>query len=82
MILFVLFAILSTISGQLGPSYDPLFFDQMIYLAAGIIFLIIIVIVIIIAVWAVLKKRKNKQFQKSPDDSLDDSTNEKKWDGI
>jgi len=78
MILSVFFAILSSISGQIGPNYDPLFYDVMLYIVSGIIFLIIIITVIVKVVLAIRKKRKNKQYQ----ESLDDSPDEKGWDGI
>ena len=33
-------SILSTIAGQLGPNYDPLFYDVMIYIFGTIMFTI------------------------------------------
>jgi len=49
--------ILSTITGQLGPNYDPLFYDVMIYayVIGGIIFTVIILVIILV----ILKNRKN-----------------------
>ncbi len=82
MILFVFFSILSTIYGQLGPNYDPLFYDVMLYFVIGIIFLIIIIVVIVTTVLVIRKKRKNKQYQQSLGDSSDDSSDEKGWNGI
>ena len=80
------FAILSTISGQLGPNYDPLFYDVTFYIAGGIIFLIIMIIVIVLVVSAKSKKINNKQhvdaLDDSSDDNIDDSLDKEKWDGI
>lgn len=97
MIFFALFAVLSNFSGQLGPNYDPLFYDVIIYLVAGIIFLIIIIAIIVKILLIIRKKRKNKaylnsneNFQDPPkdnfldksDNDFSDDSNEKKWDGI
>jgi len=79
MIFFVFFTILSAITGQLGPNYDPLLYDVVISSTIGIIFLIIIIVVIVLVI---RKIRKNKQFQESFDDSSTDSSDGKKWDGI
>ena len=49
--------ILSTVTGQLGPNYDPLFYDIMIYayVIGGIIFAVIILVIILV----ILKNRNN-----------------------
>ena len=46
MILFWIFGILPTVFGQLGPNYDPLFYDVMIYIFAAIILVISIIVLI------------------------------------
>jgi hypothetical protein len=56
MMLFSIFAILSTVFGQLGPNYDPLFYDVMIYIFAAIILVISIIVLI---VRKVLKNNNN-----------------------
>ena len=48
--------ILSAITGQLGPSYDPLFYDVVLYIW-GIIFLIVIIIIVIV----IIKRKKRKR---------------------
>ena len=47
-LLATLFNILPTITGQLGPNYDPLFFDVMTYIFAAIILIVIVIIAIIV----------------------------------
>ena len=81
----VIFSILSSIRGQLGPNYDPLFYDVMLYTIVGVIFLIII-IVVIVAIVKNHRGEKNIQYQESLDESKekpeDAPSDEKKWDGI
>ena len=72
MILSVFFSILSSISGQLGPNYDPIFYDVIIYIVGGILFSIIFIAVIIYIALKVSKKRKYKKYQESLDKSSDD----------
>ena len=58
------FSILSAITGQIGPNYDPLFYDVMIYVT-GIVLLIIIIAVIVL----VNKSRKRRTNESSKYDS-------------
>ena len=85
MLYSVIFSILSSIRGQLGPNYDPLFYDVILYTIVGVIFLIILIVVIVVVVKN-RKGEKNIQYQESPDkleeESEEKSSDEKKWDGI
>ncbi len=58
MLIFLL-NILSAITGQLGPNYDPLFYDSMIY--AYFIGGIIILTSIIVMIYAILKSQKKRK---------------------
>jgi NhaP-type Na+/H+ or K+/H+ antiporter len=57
--------ILSTVTGQLGPAYDPLFYDFMVYAFGSIIFIIIVAAIII----PILMRRKKKKPTKRDDDT-------------
>ena len=70
------------IFNQLGPNYDPIFYDVMLYIVGGVIFLIIIILVIVVVVLTKSKKRNNKQHLDTLNDSIDDSSDKEKWDGI
>lgn len=54
----ILMNILSSVTGQLGPSYDPLFYDFMVY-ALGLIIFIIIPVAIIVPILIIRKKKKS-----------------------
>jgi len=85
MLYSVIFSILSSIRGQLGPNYDPLFYDVILYTIVGVIFLIILIVVIVVVVKN-RKGEKNIQYQESSDKLEEESeekySDEKKWDGI
>lgn len=76
MILSMFFAILSTFSGQLGPNYDPLFYDVMIYIFSGIFLLVFIIVVI---VYLIVRRKNKKKYFKSRNNFSDDS-DKKNWD--
>ena len=46
--LATLFNILPTVTGQLGPNYDPLFFDVVLYIVAAVIAIIMGIVAIIV----------------------------------
>jgi len=46
--LATLFNILPTVTGQLGPTYDPLFYDVILYIVAAVIAIIVGIIAIIV----------------------------------
>ena len=48
-LLGTVFSILSTVFGQLGPNYDPLFYDVMVYIFGTIMFTVFLLG--IIAYW-------------------------------
>ena len=52
--------ILSIVTGQLGPNYDPLFYDVMIYIIAIVLGSFILMIVSI--VYVLLKRSKHKKY--------------------
>jgi len=53
--------ILSIVTGQLGPNYDPLFYDVLIYIYA-IVFISFILMIISI-VYFLLKRSKYKKYR-------------------
>jgi heme/copper-type cytochrome/quinol oxidase subunit 2 len=61
------FSILSAITGQIGPNYDPLFYDVMLYVT-GIVLLIVIIVVITV----VAKNRKRRTKASNKYDSSND----------
>ena len=66
-LLVTLFNILPTVTGQMGPNYDPLFFDVMTYIFAAIILIIIVIIAII--VFLVIRKKIHVKPQMGADDT-------------
>ena len=60
----MLINILSNIENQIGPAYDPLFYDFMVY-AFGFIILVIIAIAVIVPI--VILRRKKKSSNKGED---------------
>jgi len=52
--------ILSIVTGQLGPNYDPLFYDVMIYIIA-IVFIFLILMIVSIA-YFLQKRSKYKKY--------------------
>ncbi len=53
----IFLSILSSLTGQLGPNYDPLFYDVMIYIYISIIFAILIGFAVVIVVVKIIRKR-------------------------
>ena len=57
--------ILSSVTGQLGPAYDPFFYDFMVYAFGSIIFIIIAAAIIV----PIIISRKKKKSTKKDDDT-------------
>ena len=51
-------SVLSSLTGQLGPNYDPLFYDVMIYIYISIIFAILLGFAVVIVVVTIIRKRR------------------------
>ena len=77
MIFTVFSVILSAVSGQLGPNYDPIFYDVMIYIFGTVMFSVFLFVVIISLI--IRRKRNKKQYFKSRNNFSDDS-DKKNWD--
>ena len=64
-------SVLSSLTGQLGPNYDPLFYDVMIYIYISIIFAILLGFAVVIVVVTIIRKRRKPS--KIPRTSTDDT---------
>ena len=76
-------SILSFIHNQLGPNYDPMFYDIMIYVYV-ILFIIFIIMIVSIVYYFVKKSKRKKSRVDSLDDISDDELDDdkEKYDGI